>query len=81
MLLNSQVKKIEQIGLKINGFTTIGNFTYDLKTNMNCRSRVHFSLCVRDDRTGEWITLCTRANIDTAYNKALEYIRAHKEEV
>ena len=48
MLLNSQVKKIEQIGLKINGFTTIGNFTYDLKTNMNCRSRVHFSLCVRD---------------------------------
>lgn len=78
MLLNSQIKKIEQIGLKINGYTTIGNFTYDLKTNMNCRSRVHFSLCVRDDRTNEWTTLCTRANFDTAFNKALEHKRANQ---
>lgn len=78
MLLNSQIKKIEQIGLKINGLTTIGNFTYDLKTNMNCRSRVHFSLCVRDDRTREWTTLCTRANFDTAFNKALEHKRANQ---
>lgn len=80
MLLNSQIKKIEKIGLKINGFTTIGNFEYELFTNMNCTSRVHFALNVRDLRTNEYKTLCTRANIDTAYNKALEHIKANREE-
>ena len=78
MLLNSQIKKIENIGLKINGYTTIGNFVYELSRNMNGS---HFGLNVKDTRTGKWTTLCTRANIDTAYNKALEHIRANREEV
>lgn len=81
MLLNSQIKKIEQIGLKINGFTTIGNFEYELFRVMSYRSNTLFALNVKDLRTNERKTLCTRANIDTAYNKALEHIRANKEEV
>lgn len=80
MLLNSQIKKIEKIGLKINGYTIIGNFEYELFTNMNCTSRVHFALKVKDLRTNEYKTLCTRANLDTAYNKALQHIRENREE-
>lgn len=76
MLLNSQIKKVEQFGLKINGTTTIGNFEYTVYRNFGRGD--HFSLTVKNLETKEFETLCTRANIDTILNKAIEYKKAHQ---
>ena len=73
MLLNSQIEKIEKIGLKINDRSTIGNYTYEVFTNMNNRSRIYFSVRVKDNKTNKWTTLCTRANIDTVFKKVIEH--------
>ena len=75
MLLNSQIKKIEQIGLKINGSTIINNFEYTIYRNFGRGD--HFSLTVKNLTTNEYTTLCTRANIDTVFNKALDHKKAN----
>ncbi len=76
MLLNSQIQKIERFGLKINGMTTIDGFVFDVQRNFGRGD--HFSLSVRNPKTNEWSTLCTRANIDTILTKAREFLNANK---
>ena len=74
-MLNSELKKIERIGLKVNDYTDINGYRYFLDHNSGNR---YFTVRVLNLETRKAKTLCTRGNLNTALDRAAKHIADHK---
>lgn len=72
-MLNSQIKKLEKLGLKVNCVNNVNGFNVFIETCMN--SSKFYASVSKPGVSGSNKVLCTRANFDTAYNKIVEFLK------
>lgn len=71
-MLDYQKNKLNNLGLKLNDYTTIGKYNVDFAT---CMSSTKFCVAIYDTETKTRTQLCTRCNFDTAFLKVKEFLK------